>query len=651
MDNNKFEWLLKPIRIGHLLLSNRMVRGPIGSKLCWETGEVSQQLIDMYENSAKGGVSLIIVEVTAIDGRHKGVGQLQIDDRKFGPGLHRLVEAIHLNGIPVVIQLCHYGIWGTDPVSPSGVACYGQGRTRYVQPRALSLSEVEEVRDLFIASAVTANNAGLDGILLHGATAYLLEQFVSPHTNKRTDRYGGSLDNRIALPLEIVRGIRQKCGSSFLMGYCLVADELYPDNSGITIEESIAFAKALEQNEVNWIDVTTGTHETFSLDSRTGISNRQGKGMFEFSEAFKKAVSIPIFARCQGQHDPIKWEEAIENGQCDVIQIGRPLLCDPQLPKKVAQGRLGDIRLCIRDNYCFESAVEKRWQLSCALNPELGRERDWAIKRITSIPKKVLIAGGGPGGLEAARVAALRGHKVTLMEKEVMLGGNLRVASFGPGKNCYQTYFGDWLERQCKNAGVEIKLQKAVTAEVVKQLKPDTVIVATGATPLIPPIPGINKKRVVVAADVLTGKTSVGKKVCVAGGGEVGVDTADFIIDNGLAESITIVEMLPEVASDMFATNRSYMLDVILPKAGVNIFTNMHIQEITDEGVVATDKEWNIHKFEADTVILAMGYASDITLYEALRDHVQELYMIGDCVKPRTIADAIREAGYVARQI
>ncbi len=630
-------------------LNNRMVRGPMHSNLCLQTGEVSQQVIDMYDNSAKNGPGLIVVEATAVDGRHLGKAELRIDNKSFEPGLHRLVEAVHMRGVPVVIQLRHYGMFGSDPVSPSGVACYGQARTHYVQPRAMSLAEAEEARDLFIAAAVRAKGIDFDGVVVHGATSYLLQQFLSPHTNKRVDRYGGSFENRCALPLEIVRGIRQKCGPSFAIGFSLVADELSPD--GIKLEESLPFARALEQAGIDWIDLTVSSYETASAHPQGGLSYRQEKGKFDLSKLFKDALSVPVFARCRGESDPLKWEEAIEKGECDAIQIARPLLCDPELPRKIAQGRLDDVRRCIRCCYCFESGPHRGWQVSCGINPSLGRERDYLINPISSGPKKVLVAGGGPAGLEAARVAALRGHKVTVMEKEAKLGGNLRIASLPPGKADFQACFGDWLERQCKKAGVSIVLNREVTPEVVKEFAPDVVVVAAGASPIVPSIPGINRDLVVTAADVLTGKASIGKKVVIAGGGEVGIETADFIASKGLAESVMIVELKPEIGSDMDSMNRTYMLTTVLPGLGVATFTDMHIEEIAADALLATDKEWGHNVFPADTVVLALGYSANSRVYESLKDTAPEVFRIGDCVKARHIADAVREGSYLARQI
>jgi 2,4-dienoyl-CoA reductase-like NADH-dependent reductase (Old Yellow Enzyme family) len=554
----KLDMLLQPIKIGPLLLKNRMVRSPMWSRTSNVEGEVTEQLLGMYESAAKGGVSMIIVEAVAVAARYAWPeSQPRIDDVKFMPGLRRLVEIIHLNGTACEFQLHCAGAFGRDPVSPSGVACYGPGRAIYVQPRPISLSEVEELRDLFILAAVRARDIECDGVVLHGATSYFLQQWVSPHTNKRTDRYGGSFENRIQLPLEIVRGIRQRCGSSFLIGYSMVIDELLPD--GITIEEATAFAKALEQNGVDHIDLMIGTYETSSLEKGIGRSNRQPKGIFDKAEIFKKLVNIKIFARCNGEHEPTKWEEALRKGQCDVIQIGRPLLCDPELPKKVEEGRLEDIRLCIRCGQCYETGVIKGYQHNCSLNAELGRERDYAIKQITSAPKRVLVVGGGPAGMEAARVAALRGHEVTVMEREAELGGNARNASLPIGKEEIKTYFIDWLERQCRKAGVRLELNKEVSVKVIKQFNPDVVILATGARPLIPDIPGIDKSHVATAEDVLTGRLKVGKKVVVAGGGQVGVETADFIAEKSLAESVTIIEMLPMLAFDMPTMTRTYM--------------------------------------------------------------------------------------------
>jgi 2,4-dienoyl-CoA reductase-like NADH-dependent reductase (Old Yellow Enzyme family)/NADPH-dependent 2,4-dienoyl-CoA reductase/sulfur reductase-like enzyme len=644
----RLETLLQPLQIGSLRLKNRMIRSPMWSRTSSVEGEVTQQLLDMYEAAARGGPAMIVVEAIGVDGRYVWPeSQLRIDDAKFMPGLRRLVDIIHRNGCACEFQLHCAGSFGKDPISPSGVACYALGRTYYVQPRALSLPEIEEMRDAFIKAAVRAKELECDGVVVHGATSYLLQQWVSPHTNKRTDRYGGSFENRIQLPLEIVQGIRQMCGPSFLIGYSMVIDELLLD--GTTIEESTALAKALEQRGVDHIDLNIGSYETSSLEKGIGRSHRQPKGTFDKTEVFKKQLNVKIFARCNGEHNPVKWEEALKKGQCDVIQAGRPLLSDPELPNKVRDGRLEDIRLCIRCVQCFETGTIKHYQHACSVNAELCKERDYAIDKATT-PKRVLVVGGGPAGLEAARVAALRGHQVTLMEKEAELGGNGRIAALPIGKEDIKAFI-DWLERQCRKAGVTFEVGKAVSADVVKKFNPDVVIVATGAGLLTPNIPGMDKPFVISAEAVLTGKANVGKRVVIAGGGLVGVETADFLAEKKLAETITVIEMLPSLAYDMPAMARTYMLQVLLPKWGIKTVTNMHIQEVTDRGVNAIDNNWKSHTFECDTVISALGYVPNRAVAEALDGTVRELYSIGDCVRPGNLLSAVHDAAYVARQI
>jgi 2,4-dienoyl-CoA reductase-like NADH-dependent reductase (Old Yellow Enzyme family)/NADPH-dependent 2,4-dienoyl-CoA reductase/sulfur reductase-like enzyme len=644
----RLEMLLQPIQIGPVRLKNRMVRSPMWSRTSSVEGEVTQQLLDMYETAAKGGPAMIVVEAIGVDARYVWPeSQLRLDDAKFMPGLRRLVDIIHRNGCACEFQLHCAGAFGKDPISPSGVACYALGRTYYVQPKALSLPEIEEMRNAFIRAAVRAKELECDGVVVHGATSYLLQQWVSPHTNKRTDRYGGSFENRIQLPLEIVQGIREKCGPSFLIGYSMVIDELLPD--GTTIEESTAMARALAQKGVDHIDLNIGSYETSSLERGIGRSHRQPKGTFDKTEIFKKQVNATIFARCNGEHNPVRWEEALQKGQCDVIQAGRPLLSDPDLPNKVKEGRLEDVRMCIRCVQCFETGTIKHFQHACTVNAELCKERGYAIDR-AKIPKRVLIAGGGPAGLEAARVAALRGHQVTLMEKEPELGGNARIAALPVGKEDIKGFI-DWLERQCRKAGVTFEAGKAVSADVVKKFNPDVVIVATGAGLLTPHIPGMDKPFVVSAEAVLTGKAAVGKRVVIAGGGLVGVETADFLAEKKLAETITVIEMLPTLAYDMPAMARTYMLQVLLPKWGVKTVTNMHIQEITDDGVCAIDNTWKRHTFACDTVITALGYVPNRALGEALGGMVRELYTIGDCVQPGSLLSAVHDAAYVARQV
>jgi len=302
----------------------------------------------------------------------------------------------------------------------------------------MTLEQIEETRELYIEGAVRAKKAGFDGVELHGASCYLLQNFISPRINKRTDKYGGSLENRMRLPLEIAIGVRQKCGPEFIIGYGLVAHDLMPD--GIGLEESVPFAIALEQAGIDFVDIRVGTQETLTVSEQaTAHSKHQSKsGIWDYSEPFKKAVKVPVFCGTSGCYDPVLWEEALVQGKTDVIQIGKALICDPELPKKVIEGNIADIRTCLLCGYCLEC----RWKgqnVACAINLEMGKEREYAIKQ-APVAKKLVVVGAGPGGLEAARVAALRGHKVTVMEKKSELGGNLRIIGHSMGNDCYINY-------------------------------------------------------------------------------------------------------------------------------------------------------------------------------------------------------------------
>ncbi|MBI4330741.1 MAG: FAD-dependent oxidoreductase [Chloroflexi bacterium] len=638
----------EPVRVGPLEFKNRMIMSPMWTRYASVNGEVTQQLIDYYTARAKSGIAMIIQESTAVDGRHVWKEpEIRIDEDRYLPGLHRLVEAVHAAGALIFVQLHHVGMFGTDPIAPSDVPSWGV--TEFEQPRAMTIAEIEEARECFINAAYKAMEAGYDGVELHGATSYLLQQFTSPHTNKRTDKYGGSPERRATLAREIIQGIKRKCGPNFPVGYTTVCDELLAD--GIKMEEAVGLARRLQREGIVYIHFLPGTYETLHYEQGRGTCQRQKRGEFDYTRTFKDALNIRVFARTMAQNDPYVWEEALKIGDADGVVIGRANLCDHDFPRKILENRLEDIRPCIRCNYCYESGVAKKYQLACSINPELGYEREFAITGKVADPRKVVVVGGGPAGMEAARVAARRGHKVTLLEKEAVLGGTMLTASLPIGKEELKP-FVEWQERQCRAGGVTFKLNTEATPEAVKELKPDVVIIAAGASPLIPDIPGVNKPHVVLAEDVLKGNARVGNRVIVVGGrGQTGPETADFIVEKGLAKSVTIIARSNVIAADMNPTNRAHFMQVVWPKLGIKVLTNMDVIEITDKGVIAMDRQWQKHPIEVDTVVLARGYTPNRTLHEALKGQATEIHSIGDCVKPRNIRAAVFEGAYIGRQI
>lgn len=650
---NQFKRLAEPVKIGSIQLKHRMVQGPMWSRLCTADGEVTQRMLDYYAARAKGGAAMIVIESTAVDSRYGwDMATLRLDEPKMVVGYNRLVEMIHLHGIPVVAQLINVGPSSANPISPSGVPSVLHGLVGVINSRAMSLEEIEEQREKFIKSAVWAKEAGCDGVLIHGATSYLVHQFLSPYTNKRTDKYGGSTENRLRLAVEIIRGIRKKCGTDFVLGFVLVADELF-ESGGLTLEETVKMAKILENEGIDYLDSMVGTYETFATSERSpGQSKYTRFGSWQQSQAYKKAIKIPVINRAQGDYDPISWEKHIGAGDADVVQLAKPTLCDPEIYNKVIENRIEDIRECTCSCDCLDNQILWHYEFVCELNPELGKERDYAIQRVSK-PKKVLVIGAGPGGLEAARVAALRGHDVTLTDKEAEPGGNLRFITLCVDNEPYGK-FRDWEVRRCKEAGVKFEFGKKATAETIQSANPDAVILATGAPErIIPDIPGISKPHVVIPEDVLTDKVQVGEKVVIIGGNRIGVDVAYTIAKKGLAKNITIVEPqnVPTVGYDMETMCMLMMTTVMLPKLGIKALTGTRVEEVADKSVTVVNPEGKKSKIEADTVILSLGYATNKELYNSLEGKIKELFAIGDCVKPRRIKNAVHEAAFVARQI
>ncbi len=644
----------KPLRLGNLMVKNRIWNSPLWTRTATADGEVSDRTVAHYVARARGGAGLITTEGVAVDGRHIWMEpQMRLDENRFAPSHRRLVETVHLYDTPIICQLHHAGMFGTDPVSPSGVPCQDMGKIgQFIEPRILTTPEVEEIRDLFIAAAVRAKEVGYDGVEVHGATAYLLEQFFSAHNNKRTDKYGGSLQGRMELPLEIIRGIRRACGPDYIVGYTAADCDMIP--GGIDREQTVALALALEQAGLTYFDLQTdGTYETFHLVTASAGYRRQPKGQFDKTAYYKSILKIPVTTRGAGEYDPVKWNEAFEKDQTDAIRLGKQMLADPETANKVLRGEFEAVRPCIKCGNCLFTGEISNHTLSCATNPGVGRYEAQVAKAPKS--KNVLVIGGGPAGIEAARVSALRGHQVTLMEKSPTLGGNLYVASLPIGKETFQSFIA-WGEHQCRELGIDVQVNTEATMESVGNIKPDVIFVATGARPLIAPIKGIEQSHIYTAEEVLTGSAEIGKQVVIAGGGEVGIETADFIMEQREVASLSIVEMQDQLGPDMNPMDMALLFGNpdIFPKHfrnGLKIMTGTKIKEFTAAGVSVMDRQLKEYEIPADTVVLAMGYVSENTLYHLLKETYGSVYLIGDARQAKKIADAIFQANYFAREV
>ncbi|MFC1962933.1 FAD-dependent oxidoreductase [Chloroflexota bacterium] len=636
-----FRKLFEPFRIGEMELKNRIVRSAMHTRFATTDGHVTDQLLGYYEGLAKGGSGLVIVEYTCIDTSvGKSRRQLAIDDDKFIPGLRKLAQVIQKNGAKAAIQLHHAGrvalpaVTGVQPVAPSAVAAPG---AEYGLPRELTVAEIQELVVRFAQGADRARRAGFDALELHGGQLYLINQFLSPAANKRQDTYGGNLENRARFLLEIIGAIRRSVGPRYPLWPRMNGME-YGIPDGIRIEDTKKIAQMVEQAGASAIHVMAPILERLYPPMCEPPGN-----MVHLAEAVKEVVSIPVIT--VGKITPEVGERVLREGRADLVAIGKALWADPELPNKIASGRLDDITPCLECNRCRD-AVRDTGLLACAVNAALGREREYRIAP-TKKPKRVLIVGSGPAGMEAARVAALRKHKVMLYEKEDRLGGQLTLAAIPPYKNGIMK-LTDYLSNQVRKLGVEVETGKDVTPASIDEIKPDAVILATGIVPLIPDIAGVDRGNVVTAQDVLAGKVEAGKKVVVLGGTLVGCETAEFLADKG--KEVTIIEVLPEIAENVSSLARPLLLNRLNTKQVV-MLSGVQREEIMEQGVAITNREGQSHVIEADTIVLAVGARPNRALLNELKERVSEVHLAGDCVEPRDIMGAVADGARVGRAV
>jgi 2,4-dienoyl-CoA reductase-like NADH-dependent reductase (Old Yellow Enzyme family)/pyruvate/2-oxoglutarate dehydrogenase complex dihydrolipoamide dehydrogenase (E3) component len=650
MKNPNFEHLFKPIVINGMELKNRIALAPMGSLLAYDGGTPSQRLIDHYMARVEGGCGLIMLEDTTV--HHSlalcfgeiGVGAIY--DDSLIPGWKKLMDQIHKAGAKASIQLWHPGrqapALGPErpPWAPSMLPCPCPNCQDL--PHVMSIADIDEIIDCFAQAARRVKEAGVDAIELCGTHGYLIAQFMSAYSNRRTDKYGGDLRSRMRFALEIIEACRSKVGPDFPIIFRFSADERVP--GGRTIEESVAIAPWLVRSGVDCLSVSTGVYANVETYTAAPMSVPKGFLMHD-TEEIKRAVNVPVIAVGR-LNDPLIAEQFVAQGKADIVAIGRQMLADPEWANKVKSGDIEDIRWCTSCSHECLHALMTKFSFKCQVNPELGRDREMAIKSAAT-RKRVAVVGGGPAGMEAARVAKLRGHDVTLFEREAELGGQYRLAAIPPTKQELLPYI-KYQMRQLDKAGVKIKLSTVATTAEIEKLKPDAVIIATGSTPLVPQIPGVDGKNVFDARDVLKFKAVTGKKVLVAGGGMVGCETADLLASYG--RKVTIVEMLPEIASDMVPGPRYHLLKR-LDEQKVNIVTSCSIERFTADGAVVKHDGAQETIRGIDTIVLALGAVADNSLAKQIEGKIKELYVIGDAEKPGDATEAIAAGAKAGRSV
>jgi 2,4-dienoyl-CoA reductase-like NADH-dependent reductase (Old Yellow Enzyme family)/thioredoxin reductase len=641
-----FPKLFEPGSIGNLRLKNRIVKAPQHTGLSNPDGSVTERMLRYYKDVALGGVGMIVVEYAWIDNDASRASpcQLGISSVDHIPGLSLLAQTIQANGAKAGIQISHAGrqrFTLARPKAPSTVPweeLYAQGCP---PPDVLTFEEILQIVKSFGQAAKRAQIADFDMVEIHACHGYLISNFLSPRTNKRTDWYGGSPENRMRFLLEAITEIKSQVGSEYPVCVRVSGIDYEPD--GTTIEETIELCKRLEALGVAAIHMSGGNHhQTIHEVSPMGMSLAHNVWA---AEAVRKEIHIPVIAS-GSITSPELAEKILADGKGDFIGLGRPLWADPCFPQKAMEGRPEDIRPCIRCNDgCLARGDHLAKTIQCSVNVAVCREEEFKITR-TEHPKKVAVIGGGPAGMEAARVCALKGHQVTLYEKRE-LGGALLEASIPEFKAPDLKPLVQYLKTQVKKLKIKVVNEEA-SVKTLKKGGFEAVIVAAGATPLaLSDVPGIDGPNVTTAVQVLHGKAKVGQKVIIIGGGIVGTEVGLFLGEQG--KEVVFVEML-----DTFMNNITFDEKLVYEERfrslKVSVHTGKRLERVTDHGIIVMDRYGVRTTLPADTVVLAAGFRSNRELIEGLKaDPSVQVFEAGDCVRPRKIFDAVHEGHLAAK--
>lgn len=645
----KFPHLCSPITIGRVTFRNRMFSAPMGGTDITNDGCIGPKSTAFYELRGKGGAGAVTVSECMVHPKTDGSHAYHLDTTILNSlaSATYTADAIRRHGAIASLELSHSGMYAgtymTDKNKQKSMHQWGPDdtiRPDGVKVKALTEDMIKEIVEAYGQTAALAKRAGFEMLMIHGGHGWLINQFLSPYFNHREDQYGGSLENRCRLAIEVLKSVREAVGEGFPIEFRMSGSELF--EGGYDLSEGVRIAKMIEPY-VDIIHVSAGTYQRGFGDTHPSMFKEHGCNVYLAAE-IKKHVSVPV-ATIGGLNDPQQMEEIIASGKADIVYMARALLADPFLPRKVMENKDEQIIKCLR---CFTCMAERAMTSTrrCTVNPLIGREIEGCEVYPAPEKKKVLVAGGGPGGLYAAYTAARRGHQVILCEKEAKIGGILKSEQALPFKHEMYELAGTY-KKLAENVGVEIRINTEVTPEYVEKEKADALIIAVGSTPLVPPIKGLNGENVIIVNNYYLEKEKVTDKVVVFGGGLAGCECAIHLGMEG--KEVHIVEMRDKLAPDANIRHRPLLLKEIDKYATVH--TGCKGLEVTKEGVLCEDKEKNQILIPGTSVICALGQRSRKDMVDALRDSAPYTAVIGDASKVSTITNAVYEGYHVALDI
>lgn len=641
----KYPKLFEPLNVGPVTYRSRLFAAPSMMSFVTEGGRPTEALMGYYREKAKGGAAQVTIGDTPVDQEHAPAFPGMYLTKANMAFLGELALTIKSYGAVATYELNHAG-WMANPDLSGRPPISSIAFTRGDGIKVLQMDEdmMNRVADNFATAAMFVKECGFDGALIHGGHGWLLAQFLSPMVNTRTDDYGGSPENRARFPRMVVERIREAVGRDFVLEYRISGSEVDP--KGLTLAETIPFIQSI-QDKINLVHVSAGIDTRLDLTLQAHPSIFQPHGLnVKYAEAMKKAVDIPVVT-VGAISTPEMAEQILEEGKADVVAMGRALIADPYLPLKARTGRDDEICPCTRCLHC-RGHMDTHKHFSCSVNPRIAREARYPQGILPSpVKKKVLVIGGGPGGMKAALTAQERGHDVTIVDKKSALGGTLLFTDYDDIKadlRAQKNYLAHMVEKR----GISVILNTAVDRAWVQAQHPDVIMVATGASPVKPRFPGIDGPNVICAAEMYGNLDKVGKKVVLIGGGLVGVETALFLADAG--RDVTVIEMMPKIAPE---ANRLHAeaLRLAIKERNVTILTETACQSIEPDGVVVTRPDGSLDKLLCDTAAYCVGMRSNQDVFQEVYDCAPEVYRIGGCIKPGTIREAILTGYYTAAEI